>query len=92
MNEQQSLKFFSDGKTYEVITISQTDLVDSVFDILKVEFSHVIDFLQFIVDHNSIGVVCDSKLFGEVILLSFVRDEECDRFFDVIQGKPLQFT
>jgi hypothetical protein len=25
-------------------------------------------------------------------LLSFVRDEECDRFFDVIQGKPLQFT
>jgi hypothetical protein len=92
MNEQRSLKFFSYSKAYEVITVSQTDLVDGIFDILKIEFCHVIDFLQFIVDHNSIGIVCYSKLFGEVILLSLVRDEECDRFFDVIQGKLLQFT
>lgn len=52
----------------------------------------MVDLLQFIVDHHSIGIIGYSQLLGEGVLLSLVGDKERNRFFDMIQGKLLYFA
>lgn len=78
---------FGECKADEVVTVSETDLIDAVLNGLQVESLHVPDLLEFAVEHDGIGVIIYSHLLGEGILLAPLRNQEGNGLLDVLQGQ-----
>lgn len=56
----RSFKILCDGQTDEIVTISEADFIDSIFNGLEIKSLHSPDFFKFVVNHNCIGIALNS--------------------------------
>ena len=70
----------------EVISVAQTDLIDSVINVGNAESFHPPNLLEFAINHDSVRVTCHSSLLSKSILLSFLRNQEGYRLLYVFEG------
>ena len=69
----------------EVISVAQTDLIDSVINIGNAESFHPPNLLELTVYHDCVRVTCHSSLLSKSVLLSFLRNQEGYGFLYVFE-------
>ena len=80
------MKVFCESGTNKVISVSQTYFVDPLLDVIKIEVSHMPNFLELAVNHDCVRVRSNSNLLSEIVLLAFLGCQKGDGLADVTQG------